>query len=447
MPIENLHVIVGLGATGLSCLQYLHARNIPVAITDSRQDPPGLTMVRQQYPEVMLVLGELSESLLAEASVIVLSPGVALREPAIAKQVACGKPVVGDIELFARAVKGPVVAITGSNAKSTVTTLVGQMVEAAGIPVKMGGNLGVPALDLLAASDSDKTVYVLELSSFQLETTVSLKPRVATVLNVTPDHMDRYDHFEAYRDAKLRIYQNCQIAVCNRDDPQTECGNYYILRRFYFTLNEPVQNEFGLLKKNNEIYLAFENETLMPVKELPVRGRHYQANALAALAIGHGLGLPMVAMLKVLREFKGLKHRCQLVREMNGVYWYNDSKGTNVGATLAAMEGLGSEIQGKLILIAGGVGKSADFSPLAPVTAQYVRTMILIGEAAPILAETMAGTSEIIFAKDLEEAVHHADQKAHPGDCVLLSPACASYDMFKNYEHRGEVFMQIVQGL
>ncbi|HSW71608.1 MAG TPA: UDP-N-acetylmuramoyl-L-alanine--D-glutamate ligase, partial [Gammaproteobacteria bacterium] len=366
---------------------------------------------------------------------------------AIAKQRMKGVPVIGDIELFARAAKAPIIAITGSNAKSTVTTVTGLMMEAAGLAVKVGGNLGIPVLDLLVSPPVLPEAYVLELSSFQLETTYTLKPQVATVLNVTPDHMDRYADFQAYRAAKQRIYQDCQIAVCNRDDLNTECGDHYSLRRFYFTLNEPVQNEFGLIKKNNENYLAFENEILMPVSALPIRGRHYQANALAALAIGHGFGLPMQAMLQVLREFKGLIHRCQLIRELKGVYWYNDSKGTNVGATLAAMEGLGSEIEGKLILIAGGVGKSADFSPLVPAIGKYVRTVMVLGEAAPILAETIAGASEVLFAKDLQEAVLRADQKAHPGDCVLLSPACASYDMFRNYEHRGEVFMQLVQDL
>lgn len=446
MSIKNLHVIVGLGTTGLSCLQYLVAKKIPVAVTDTREDPPGLALLKQSYPEIMMSLGELSEDLLDEAEVIVCSPGVSLQEPVIAKQSAKGKPVIGDIELFAQAANAPIIAITGSNAKSTVTTLVGMMVEAAGLKAQVGGNLGVPALDLLDLINPPQA-YVLELSSFQLETTYTLKSKVATVLNVTPDHMDRYAGFQEYLDAKQRIYNGCQIAVCNRDDPNTECGDNYESRRFYFTLNEPVQNEFGLLKRNNNTYLAFEDEVLMPVTDLPVRGKHYQANALAALALGHGFGLPMASMLKVLREFKGLVHRCQLVRELNGVYWYNDSKGTNVGATLAAMEGLGSEIEGKLILIAGGVGKSADFSPLVPVTNKYVRTAILIGEAAPILAETIGNASEILFAKDLEEAIHRAGQKAHPGDCVLLSPACASFDMFRNYEHRGDVFMQLVQEL
>jgi len=446
MKNKNLHVVVGLGATGLSCLRFLYAQKIPVAVTDTRETPPNLDEIRKNYADITLALGGLSDDLLDEAAVIVCSPGVSLQEPAIAKQIAKGKKVIGDIELFAQAVKVPVIGITGSNAKSTVTTLVGLMVEAAGLKVKVGGNLGVPVLDLLDLANPPE-VYVLELSSFQLETTFTLKPRVATILNVTPDHMDRYANFQGYLAAKQRVYEGCQVAVCNRDDSTTECGDRYAQRRFYFTLNEPVQNEFGLVKKNDETYLAFENEVLMPAKDLPVRGRHYQANALAALAIGHGFGLPMAPMLKVLREFKGLRHRCQLVRELNGVYWYNDSKGTNVGATLAAMEGLGSEISGKLILIAGGQGKGADFSPLAPVAGKYVRTSILIGEAAPVLADTLGAASEVLLAKDLAEAIQRAGQKAHPGDCVLLSPACASFDMFRNYEHRGDVFMQLVQEL
>lgn len=450
--LENkLHVVVGLGLTGMSCVRFLRARNIPVAVTDTRQEPPGLDKLKKNFPEVKLALGGLNDELLSEAGVIVISPGVAVREPAIAKQIARGTPVIGDIELFAQAVKGPVIAITGSNAKSTVTTLVGLMVGASGLEGRVGGNLGIPALELLgeatAPTFTQTPAYILELSSFQLETTYTLAPQVASVLNVTPDHMDRYRDFNEYCDAKRRIYQNCQVAVCNRDDANTECGDNYHLRRFYFTLNEPVQNEFGLLKKNNDIYLAFENELLMPVKELPIRGRHYQANALAALAMGHGFGLPMNKMLEVLREFKGLAHRCQLVRELNGVAWYNDSKGTNIGATLAAMDGLGAEIKGKLILIAGGLGKGADFSTMAPTVAKYVRTAILLGEDAPLLAESFKDACELIHVKNMEEAIERAYQKAHPGDCVLLSPACASFDMFRNFEHRGDVFMELVRGL
>lgn len=445
MMARDLHVIVGLGATGFSVAAFLAKQGIPFAMMDTRANPPQLEAFKALYPDALLSLGKWDTTLLNRAAQIILSPGIALREPAIAAQIQQGVSVVGDIELFAKSTQQPIIAITGTNAKSTVTTLVGDMAKRAGIKVEVGGNLGTPALDLL--SNQDAQLFVLELSSFQLETTFSLKAAVATVLNITPDHMDRYDTLEAYRIAKHRIYSDCQVAVCNRDDLLTDCADHYERAKFYFTLNEPKKNEFGLIKKNNELWLAFENQALMPVRELPVLGRHYQANALAALAIGHGFGLSFEPMLETLRTFQGLPHRCQLVRSTKGVSWYNDSKGTNVGASLAAIEGLGSEISGKLILIAGGIGKNADFSSLVPALQKYVRTVILIGEAAPILAEVIGQAVEVRFASGMEEAVVIADQIAEANDSVLLSPACASFDMFKNFEHRGDVFSKLVMEL
>ncbi len=442
---EELYVIVGLGATGLSCARYLAQQAIPFAAMDTRSSPPNMAEFKKQFPGVPISVGKLDDTLLDRASKIIISPGISLQEPAIARQIARGVSVIGDIELFTLCAKAPIIAITGTNAKSTVTTLVGEMAAAAGVKVQVGGNLGIPALDLLSATDVE--LFVLELSSFQLETTFSLAPEVATVLNITPDHMDRYATLENYRNAKQHIYSNCQVAVSNRDDPLTDCGQQYQKQKLSFTLEEPQQNEFGLLTKNNETYLALENQLLLPVRELPILGRHYQANALAALAIGHGYGLPLEPMLQTLVSFKGLPHRCQLVRERQGVLWYNDSKGTNVGATLAAIEGLGSAIEGRLVLIAGGVGKNADFSPLVMPIARYVRSVVLIGEAASILAAVIGDRVEVSFAKSMEEAVAVADNIAIEGDSVLLSPACASLDMFNNFEHRGEVFTQAVQGL
>ena len=441
---ENLHVIVGLGATALSCARYLTQQHIPIAFADTRATPPNLERFTKAYPGVPLILGTLENSLLDQATTLVVSPGVSIALPAIAKQIKRGATVIGDIELFARATRAPIIAITGTNAKSTVTTLVGMMAIAAGLRTEMGGNLGTPALDLL--SDYNAEVYVLELSSFQLETTHTLAPRVAAMLNFTPDHMDRYEKLEDYKAAKHRIFSYCEVAVCNRDDEATDAQQYSD-RKIQFTLQTPRASEFGLLEENGQSWLAFGEQKLMPVRDLPILGRHYQANALAALAIGYGFGLPMEPMLKTLVQFHGLDHRCQLVRERNDIRWYNDSKGTNVGATLAAIEGLGPEIDGKLILIAGGVGKNADFSPLVPAIAKYVRTVILIGEAAPILAVILTDRVEICFAKNMQEAVALADQAAMPGDSVLLSPACASLDMFNNFEHRGEVFTEVVQGL
>lgn len=445
MSSSELHVIVGLGATGLSCACYLKDRGLPFAVTDTRDNPPQLAALHQIDSNIPVALGGFNASLLDKATSIILSPGVALREPAIARQVERGVPVIGDIELFARAVKVPVIAITGTNAKSTVTTLVGEMAAAAGYHVQAGGNLGIPALDLLAQNPATN-LFVLELSSFQLETTYSLKPKVATVLNVTPDHMDRYDDLAAYQRAKYRVYQNCNTAVCNRDDILTECHEP-LEKKFYFTLDTPKAGEFGLLTKDNQIFLAYENQPLLSVNDLPVMGKHYQANALAALAIGYGYGLPFEPMLKVLREFKGLPHRCQLVRERNQVKWYNDSKGTNVGATQAAIEGLGSEISGKLIMIMGGVGKHADFTPLASVVEKYSRHVVLIGEAAQDIASALKDRVPVSYAKTMDEAIQQAGSIAKPNDSVLLSPACASFDMFKNYEHRGQVFTEMVERL
>ncbi|VVC76346.1 UDP-N-acetylmuramoylalanine--D-glutamate ligase [Aquicella siphonis] len=446
MSVAELNVIVGLGATGLSCARYLKQCGVEFAVTDTRPNPPHLAELYRIEPDVRVALGGLDPSLLSKAGRIILSPGIALREPAIAEQVRRGTPVIGDIELFAHAVSAPVIAITGTNAKSTVTTLVGKMAEAAGYQAEAGGNLGIPALDLLARSPSAH-LYVLELSSFQLETTYTLKPSVATVLNVTPDHMDRYDDLAAYTRAKYRVYQHCRVAVCNRDDILTECRETQVQKKWHFTLNAPGRGEFGLVQQGNETCLAFEDRPLLSVNELPVMGKHYQANALAALAIGHGFGLPFESMLNVLRTFKGLPHRCQFVRERHGVKWYNDSKGTNVGATQAAIEGLGSEISGKLVMILGGIGKNADFKSLMPAISQYSRHVVLIGEAAREIAGVINGSVPVSFAGSMEEAVSQAAANAHNDDCVLLSPACASFDMFKNYEHRGQVFTEIVEKL
>lgn len=442
---QHLHVIVGLGKTGFSCARHLIERQIPIAVVDTREQPPYLEEFKKSFPDVPVSVGQLDSALLDRAEKLVMSPGISLREAPIARQILRGIPVIGDVELFAQVVKAPVIAITGTNAKSTVTTLVGEMAKAAGLNVKVGGNLGIPTLDLL--SDPMTELFVLELSSFQLETTKSLTPKVATILNITPDHMDRYADFKDYMRAKHQVYSGCEIAICNRDDNKTDCGENYSQSKIQFTLNEPQKNEFGLRQKENEVFLAYENNLLMPVKALPILGKHYQANALAALAIGHGYGLSMEAMLQTLAEFKGLPHRCQLVRERKQVHWYNDSKGTNVGATLAAMEGLGSEISGKVILIAGGLGKNADFTSLVPAIEKYARSVVLIGEAANLLAEIIGNRVPTDFAKTMQEAVLHAEKKAQPGDSVLLSPACASFDMFKNFEHRGEVFTTLVQGL
>lgn len=415
-----MKVIIGLGKTGLSCIRYLLKKNTDIAIVDNRINPPGLPELKNYSPNVPVYLGCFHENILSQADELVISPGVSLKEPAIAKQIKNGKPVIGDIELFARAARAPIIAITGSNGKSTVTTLVGEMAKCAGINVGVGGNLGIPALDLLTAPEPD--LYVLELSSFQLETTYSLKAKAAVVLNISPDHMDRYENIEEYKAAKMRIYNGCEVAV--------------------------IEGEWNLFSTEGN-YLTYEKQKLLSIDKLKIKGRHQVSNALAALALGAAAGLPMAAMLKALREFPGLPHRCQWVAKINNVDYYNDSKGTNVGAAKAAIEGLGRGTGHcaltKIILIAGGQGKGADFSELFPVVEKYVRAVILIGQDAPKIKTALTGACKILFAESMREAVKFAAQEAQPGDMVLLSPACASFDMFNNFEHRGEVFCEDVR--
>lgn len=441
----DLQVVIGLGISGFSCVRYLKERGMQVAVVDTRENPPFLAKARAIYPELPIVLGCLEPSLLAKAARIIVSPGISLQKPEIAHEISAGKPVVGDIELFAEAVQAPVLAITGTNAKSTVTTLVGEMAKKAGYQVQVGGNLGIPALDLLA-NNLHTDLYVLEISSFQLETTYSLAPMVAALLNITPDHLDRHQDYKQYQRIKQRIFRGCKLAVCNRDDPLTYCADHSIPIR-YFTLGHPQAQEFGRIKRADETFLALGDLPLIATHALSLRGQHYQANALAALAIGYSYGLQLNGMRDVIGTFKGLPHRCELVRNKDGVAWYNDSKGTNVGATMAAMEGLGEELSGKLVMIMGGLGKNADFSPLAPLVRKYARKVILLGEAAPILASVLQDTVPIILAKDMDDAIQKADEIAKHDDGVLLSPACASFDMFRNFEHRGQVFAELVMKL
>jgi UDP-N-acetylmuramoylalanine--D-glutamate ligase len=388
--------------------------------------------------------GELDVEFLCRADELYVSPGLALATPALQAAAARGVKLSGDIDLFARNAKAPIVAISGSNAKSTVTTLVGEMAVAAGKRVAVGGNLGMPALDLLS---DDVELYVMELSSFQLETTHQLGAEVATVLNVSEDHMDRYSGLPAYHLAKHRIFRGARQVVVNRQDALTRPLMSDGLPCWTFGLGAPDFKAFGLREENGEKYLAFEFQNLMPVRELKVRGAHNQANALAALALGHAVGLPFDAMLSSLRTFTGLEHRCQWVRELDGVSYYNDSKATNVGAALAAIDGLGMDMDGKLVLIAGGDGKGADFSGLRDSVTRYCRAVVLIGRDADLIADALGDAVPQVRAASLDEAIAQCRALAQPGDAVLLSPACASFDMFKNYEERGQLFARAVGAL
>jgi UDP-N-acetylmuramoylalanine--D-glutamate ligase len=441
---DHFRIIVGLGKSGMSLVRFLANRGVSFAVADTRENPPELATLRRDYPQVEVRCGELDVEFLCRADELYVSPGLALATPALQQAAARGVKLSGDIELFARHAKAPIIAITGSNAKSTVTTLVGEMAVAAGKRVAVGGNLGTPALDLLS---DDVELYVMELSSFQLETTDQLGAEVATVLNISEDHMDRYSGLPAYHLAKHRVFRGARQVVVNRQDVLTRPLIGEGLPCWTFGLNTPDFHGFGLREENGEKYLAFQFELLMPVRELKIRGAHNQSNALAALALGHAVGLPMDAMLSSLRTFGGLEHRCQWVREREGVNYYNDSKATNVGAALAAIEGLGADISGKLVLIAGGDGKGADFSGLAASIAANCRAVVLLGRDAELIARVLGDSVPLIRAQSLDEAVQRCAETAQPGDAVLLSPACASFDMFKNYEERGQLFAQAVRDL
>lgn len=440
-PLARRTVIVGLGRTGLSCARYLSARGARVAITDTRAAPPELANLGALAQSVELRLGGLDAQLLADAGQVVVSPGVALTEPFLREAHARGIEIVGDIELFARAAQAPVIGVTGTNGKSTVTTLIAEMVQAAGLEARAGGNLGEPALNLLAGTEPD--FYVLELSSFQLETTHSLALRAGAVLNVSADHLDRYLRLADYASAKARLFAHCDVAVVNLDDELVRAMPRAGQSVIGFSIDPQRRAQFGLVRANGRTSLARGGKPILALDEMRLTGLHNAANALAALALGEAVGLPLEPQLGVLRTFAGLSHRMQWVADIAGVRWINDSKGTNVGATLAAVGGM----EGPLIVIAGGDGKNQDFAPLAAAFRDKVRLTVLIGRDAPTLAKVLEPVCEIERATSLEEAVQLAAARARPGDTVLLSPACASLDMFRDYTQRGAVFAAAVQEL
>jgi UDP-N-acetylmuramoylalanine--D-glutamate ligase len=470
-------VVVGLGKTGASCLRYLAKRGIPVSATDTRREPPGLAELGGLARTLDIRLGGFDLSLLDGATQLLMSPGVSLEEPIAAEARARGIEVVGDIELFARAVRAPVIGITGTNGKSTVTSLVARMAAADGRRVLAGGNLGEPALDLLDQPVPD--LYVLELSSFQLETTSSLELEAAVVLNVTADHMDRYASLTAYARAKERIFSKAASVVLNLDDPlvaamrapRTGASRMAGLRtaapaagarvltfstRLPYSaagpaVGVPADNraaDFALQQQGERTFLARRaagrpDALLLDTARMKISGLHNAANALAALALGEAAGLSLPAMLETLETFPGLKHRSEWIADVAGVRYVDDSKGTNVGATIAAVSGF----RGPLIVIAGGEGKGQDFTPLASAFRGKVRHAVLIGKDAAAVEAALQGTCTIERAATLEGAVQAAAAAARPGDTVLLSPACASLDMFRDYAHRGALFAAQVRAL
>lgn len=451
MQLQDKNVLVlGLGETGLSLARWLTAQGARVRAADSRTGPPSAAALQAELPQVELHCGAFQDALCEGVELIAISPGVALAEPLVQRAMQRGIPVVGDIELFAQQLaheqRAKVIAITGSNGKSTVTSMVGEMCRAAGLDTEVAGNISPAVLDAwLQRGTRQPAVWVLELSSFQLETTFSLNADAAAVLNITEDHLDRYADMQAYAVAKARIFRGAGVQVLNRDDAR--CVGMTLPGRAQVTFGLGAvrgEHDWGIERSGDALWLVQGAQRVLDASELQVAGAHNLANALAALALCRAINLPLAPLLSALREFKGLPHRVQFVAEIAQVIYYDDSKGTNVGATVAALQGLGQPA----VLIAGGDGKGQDFAPLNAAVAQHARAVVLIGRDADKIEAALQGCGvPLQHAHDLTAAVHDAAALAQAGDAVLLSPACASFDMFRNYAHRAEVFVAAVHDL
>ncbi|MDD5319278.1 MAG: UDP-N-acetylmuramoyl-L-alanine--D-glutamate ligase [Methylococcales bacterium] len=439
LDLENSKVlVVGLGNTGISVARYLQKLGFNFAITDSRDKPPMIEVFLQQMLDTPVFTGGFDEAAFNVATHLVVSPGVSLNEKSIIKAIANGAKVVSDIDLFACSAGVPIIAITGSNGKSTVTTMLGEMAKSAGKKVVIGGNLGTPALDLLTPAAE---LYVLELSSFQLERTFVLNATAATVLNVSADHLDRHADIAEYAREKQQVFNGNGAMVINADDPVVNAMRQAGRRIFTFSIKK--EADFYIARKDDAEYLMHNKRRLMPLAELPLEGRHNAANALAALALGVSIGLDEQAMCNALRTFKGLDHRMQRVAEIRGVTWVNDSKATNIGACVAALQGY----QRKVILIAGGDAKGADMTELTPIIKEKAKSVVLMGKDARLIEQALNRSIPAYSAGNMVEAVQIAARLAQSGDNVLLSPACASLDQYKNYQDRGEQFTKAVLAL
>ena len=428
------YLVVGLGLTGYSVARYLMRHGYDVVVQDDRGEPPYRGKLLGDFPESRIILSALSLELVNDFDCLVVSPGVSIRGEVLKKVSESGKRIIGDIELFAEAVDAPVIAITGSNGKSTVTALVGEMVRADGKAVGVGANFGVPALDLL---ELGAELYVLELSSFQLETTSGLRPLAASVLNVSEDHMDRYRDLADYADTKKTIYRNTAHCISNLDDARTACTE----QDTRFSLID-TRAEFHV-SSGDQPQLVVRGEVWLDTTELKLKGRHNWANSLAAMALAEAAGVSRQGIIAALKDFAGLPHRSQWVAEVNGVNWINDSKATNPGAAMAAIEGQTQPV----ILLAGGQGKGADMAMMRETLKRQVKTVLLYGQDADLMQRAWQGSVEIERVDNLQQAVRRAQQVAVAGDVVLLSPACASFDQFKGYAHRGELFGDYVRAL
>jgi len=435
-------VVFGLGATGYSCLRFLHGRE-RLTVVDTRREPPNLERAREEFAGVDFVCGDFDATLLARADRVIVSPGVSLDHCRLAAAIAAGVPLESDIALFLECARAPVIAITGTNGKSTVTALTGHLLGALGLDVGVGGNLGEPALDLL---EDCRDAYVLELSSFQLERLEDVGASAACILNVTPDHLDRYPDLEAYAASKQRIYRHCDVAVYNREDQLTRPPRD-VPRALSIGLDAANEGDWGILVDRGSRMLACGAEVMLDSRELRLRGRHNEFNALASLALVQTRARIDGRVLEALSSFEGLPHRCVTVAVVGGVTYVDDSKATNLGASVAALEGLGDAGRRHIVLIAGGDAKGADLSPLGTSVGRYVHHVVTLGRDAERIEAAVAGITPVTRVSDMVEAVHAARDAARPGDIVLLSPACSSLDMFRNFEARGRAFAEAARRL
>ena len=447
--VEGKSIIVGLGKTGLSVAKYFATKGLAFKVMDTRPHPPMLEEFKKHFTDVEIETGNLDVNSLLKAKELILSPGLSMKTPEIQRAKDFGIPIRGDIDIFSKAANAPIIGVTGSNGKSTVVALLDAILRRAGKRVGLGGNLdglhSKPALDLF--EEEKKDIYLLELSSFQLETTESLGAEVAVILNLSEDHMDRYEDLAEYHGAKLRVFNGCRQLVINRDDIYSYPTKDIDVPIWDFGFDRPGVNGLGLFEIEGEQYLAYQLERIIAVNELKIFGQHNISNALAAIALALAVDIDLDVIRSALTDFSGLPHRCQWVRDISGIGFYNDSKGTNVGATMAAIEGLGQRITGHVVLIAGGVAKGADFSSLVPVLNRWAKGLVLIGQDAEAVASSFHRDISTNFAIDMQDAVAIAKKKASPGDVVLLSPACASFDMFRDFEHRGQEFINSVENL
>jgi UDP-N-acetylmuramoylalanine--D-glutamate ligase len=438
---KNMDLVYGLGSTGLSVARYLRRCGVDARYVDSRENPPGVDELVEIWPGAETVLGRTPNALLKKSARMIVSPGIADSDDYLQAARKADIEIVSDIELFVQEAKAPIVAVTGSNGKSTVTTLLFLMCKAAGKNGLAGANLGVPALDLLLADEPD--YYLLELSSFQLQRTSNLPAKVSVLLNISADHLDWHENEYEYRQAKYRVFDQADGAVINRADSQVGDHLPKKIRTLSFGMDEPEANQYGLRAADGNLFLACGDQLLLSVSDVAMVGAHNRANALAALACGEMMGLDMSSMLQVLNEFPGLPHRMQSAGRIGGVQYINDSKATNVGAAIASVE----SVDGLVVLIAGGQGKGGNFDEFATSVCSRLRAVVLIGEDAQQLNVAFTGLSPTSMEADMDAAVNCAAGIAESGDTVLLAPACASFDQYRNYQDRGEDFCRAVEAL